>query len=198
MERFEIENAFLRYQHTKKSQTQNTYFEQTCKKNTAFNIFHTIAFEIMGNLMCCIQESAASNDKQEEATPVTDRSANGLSYVGEACYQLLRTKHAKYHDSLWNVTKSKVVGSLQHTPGKSVFSSGHDPEEGHSNWFAEKMCEIMSKTTVWCDVMSLAAPDGYFLEQFQKALKTIADNNKDNSKPVIVRLMFGNIIGMYY
>ena len=72
------------------------------------------------------------------------------------------------------------------------------PKNVLSNWFAEKMCEIMSKTTVWCDVMSLAAPDGYFLEQFQKALKTIADNNKDNSKPVIVRLMFGNIIGMYY
>jgi len=150
----------------------------------------------MGNLLCCVQDPSDS-DEAIVATPATDKSADGLSYVGEAAYQLLRTKHAKYHDSLWNVTKSKVVGSLQHTPGPSIFSCGHDPEEGHSNWFAEKMCEIMSKTTTWCDVMSLAAPDGYFLEQFQKALKNIADNNQDKSEPVIVRLMFGNIIGMY-
>lgn len=145
----------------------------------------------MGNCLC-LYETAES----EPVPPVQDRSADGLSYVGEAAYQKLRTKHAAYHKSMWNVTQSKVVGSLQHTPGPSIFKSKIDPKEGHSNWFPEKMCEIMSKTTEWCDVMSLAAPDGYFLEQFKKALKTIAENNQgERAKPVIVRLMFGNIIG---
>ena len=145
----------------------------------------------MTSFFCCF------NSPKKNASIVEDGSANDLSYVGEAAYQKLRTKHAAYHKSMWNVTKSKVVGSIQHTPGPTVFKSKSDPAEGHSNWFPEKMCEIMSKTKEWCDVMSLAAPDGYFLEQFQQALKNIAENNQGpRDKPVIIRLMFGNIIGM--
>jgi len=132
----------------------------------------------MGNYLCFSRKEPES----QPVPSVQDRSANGLSYVGEAAYEELRMKHAAYHQSMWNVTQSKVVGSLQHTPGRSTFESKIDPKEGHSNWFPEKMCEVMSKTTEWCDVMSLAAPDGYFLEQFKKALKNIAENNQENAK----------------
>lgn len=148
--------------------------------------------------------SPASGNNAEEngasaATPVVDKSANGLSYVAEAAYEILRTKHKAHHKSEWNVTKSKVVGSLQHTPGPSSFTSTSDPKDGHSDWFAEKMCEIMSLTTRWCDVMSLGAPDGLFLEQFQMALQNLAASNKqdDGKDPIVVRFMFGNIIGAY-
>eukprot|EP00554_Chaetoceros_debilis_P005726 CAMPEP_0194073012 /NCGR_PEP_ID=MMETSP0149-20130528/581_1 /TAXON_ID=122233 /ORGANISM="Chaetoceros debilis, Strain MM31A-1" /LENGTH=576 /DNA_ID=CAMNT_0038752967 /DNA_START=64 /DNA_END=1794 /DNA_ORIENTATION=+ len=142
----------------------------------------------------------AENDGTNNANvPVVDKSANGLSYVAEAAYEILRTKHKLHHKSEWNVTKSKVVGALQHTPGPSSFASTSDPEEGHSDWFAEKMCEIMSLTTKWCDVMSLGAPDGLFLEKFQQALQNIAAENKKgngNKDPIVVRFMFGNIIGV--
>lgn len=94
-----------------------------------------------------------------------------------------------------------MIGGLQYTPDPKVFQNNLYATKGidnetHSNWFAEKMCEIMSKTTKWCDVMSLAAPDGYFREQFKIALKNIAKNAEGKDEPIIVRLMFGNIIGL--
>ncbi len=43
-------------------------------------------------------------------------------------------------------------------------------------------------------MMSLGPPDGLFMTEMNKALKTIAA--KKTEKPVIIRMMFGNIIGM--
>lgn len=54
----------------------------------------------------------------------------------------------------------------------------------------------MKKTEHWCDVMSLGPPDGLFMTHFQDALKVIAENAKGKKSPIIVRMMFGNIIGM--
>jgi len=127
-----------------------------------------------------------------------EEATNVLSHVGKAAFNVLQTKHLSHQQSLWNVTKSKMIGSLQQTPtpNPSFWESAEEPMNGHSNWFPEKMCEIMSKTTTWCDVMSLAAPDGYFLIQFKKALKNICDNNEGNvkgkNKPIIIRCMFGS------
>jgi phosphatidylserine/phosphatidylglycerophosphate/cardiolipin synthase-like enzyme len=70
------------------------------------------------------------------------------------------------------------------------------PEQGHDDWFPEKMGEIMSRTEVWCDVMSLAPPDGLFMTQVQEALVKIAVRAAEKEKPVIVRMMFGNIPAM--
>lgn len=145
-----------------------------------------------------VNDSTAQTDRSQAA--VVDKSANGLSHVGEAVYQVLRTKHPTHHKTMWNVTKSKMVGSLQHTPKSAVFSSASANKvidnETHDNWFADHMREIMSRTTKWCDVMSLAAPDGYFREQFKIALKAIAENASGKDEPIVVRLMFGNILAV--
>jgi len=95
-----------------------------------------------------------------------------------------------------------MIGSIHQTPSADTFTDEEtsrqiDQEDQVScNWLADKMCEIMSRTTKWCDVMSLAAPDGYFRDQFKVALKKIADNAKGQEEPIVVRLMFGNILGL--
>jgi phosphatidylserine/phosphatidylglycerophosphate/cardiolipin synthase-like enzyme len=57
------------------------------------------------------------------------------------------------------------------------------------------MSEIVSRTEVWCDLLSLAPPDGLFLVEMKKALTTIANNAMTSLKPVVIRMMFGNIVG---
>ncbi len=161
-----------------------------------FTNHHNSQFTMLLRLLCCGLNDTRTEDN---GPPIEDESAEDLSYIAKAAYDVLRTKHTSYHKSQWNVTKSVMVGSLHHTPDIKFVKTGEEPpKEGHSNWFAEKMCEIMSKTTKWCDVMSLAAPDGYFLEQFKKALKNIVEMNRGNPDVVIVRLMFGNILGTVY
>mmetsp|Transcript_6628 Transcript_6628/g.8252 ORF Transcript_6628/g.8252 Transcript_6628/m.8252 type:complete len:227 (+) Transcript_6628:724-1404(+) len=46
------------------------------------------------------------------------------------------------------------------------------------------------------DVMSLGPPDGLFMDEIKGALKTISDNAQGKESPVIIRMMFGNILGM--
>mmetsp|Transcript_12409 Transcript_12409/g.19103 ORF Transcript_12409/g.19103 Transcript_12409/m.19103 type:complete len:118 (+) Transcript_12409:318-671(+) len=89
-----------------------------------------------------------------------------------------------------------MIGCIQQTPNPSLFQSGGEVSKHHSNWFVDKMSDIMSKTSKWCDVMSLPAPDGYFLEGFKKGLKKVSENSVNSSEPIIVRFMFGNIIGV--
>jgi len=133
---------------------------------------------------------------EENKEPTTDKSASNLSHVGYAAYEELRSKHAKRHKSQRNVTKSRMIGCIQQTPNPSLFQSGGEVSKHHSNWFVDKMSDIMSKTSKWCDVMSLPAPDGYFLEGFKKGLKKVSENSVNSSEPIIVRFMFGNIIGV--
>mmetsp|Transcript_29296 Transcript_29296/g.32420 ORF Transcript_29296/g.32420 Transcript_29296/m.32420 type:complete len:580 (-) Transcript_29296:31-1770(-) len=148
----------------------------------------------MGNLSCCSTKS--TDVYQQSNEPTADKSASNLSHVGKAAYEILRTKHAKYHKSQWNITQSKMIGVLQQTPSPLLLKNGGKASNHHSDWFADKMHAVMSRTTKWCDVMSLAAPDGYFLERFKEALKNISDNGKKTTEPIVVRLMFGNIIGL--
>jgi len=119
---------------------------------------------------------------------VADGTAKKLSYVGSAAYEALRYKHAWHHHSQWNVTTGKTVGSLQQTPPIETFAKATDPEAGHSDYFPEKLVEIMSKTTTWCDVMSLGPPDGLFTEKMREALKIISETAKDAEKPIIIRV----------
>jgi len=128
---------------------------------------------------------------------VADSSSEKLSYVGTAAYNALRFKHAWHHHNQWNVTTGKTVGSLQQTPKADVFKSSADPSPAHDDWFPEALKEIMSKTTTWCDLMSLGPPDGIFMTKMKEALLVICENAKSNpAKPIIVRMMFGNIVGM--
>ena len=44
--------------------------------------------------------------------------------------------------------------------------------------------------------MSLGPPDGLFMDQMKAALQTVSDNAQGKESPVIIRMMFGNIVGM--
>jgi phosphatidylserine/phosphatidylglycerophosphate/cardiolipin synthase-like enzyme len=148
----------------------------------------------------------SSQQSTEHALPnAEDKSAKALSYVGNAAYDALRKKHQRHHHKLWNVTSGKVIGELHQTPSSDVFTN-HTAlsADGHGDWFPKKMGEIMSRTRVWCDLMSLSPPDGLFLDEIKNALQVISmhamDKNKSNKtqerRPVIIRMMFGNIVGM--
>mmetsp|Transcript_16631 Transcript_16631/g.27566 ORF Transcript_16631/g.27566 Transcript_16631/m.27566 type:complete len:580 (+) Transcript_16631:78-1817(+) len=130
---------------------------------------------------CC--DNTAHVDDGDEAV---DDDAQNLSHVGTACYDTLRRQHNRFHHTLWNVTSGSIV-SLDPTPRDS---SSENPN--HSDWFPEKLAGMVSRTEVWCDIMSLAPPDGIFLTTMQAALKQLHEKNKK----IVVRMMFGNIVGM--
>lgn len=125
----------------------------------------------------------------------SDSDAADLSHVGQAAYECLRTNYSEYHHQLWNVTRGRVVGDLHQTP-KDAFLGPAELEDGHDDWFPEIMGDILSRTQVWADVLSLGPPDGRFMTAFQGALSKIAENAAGKDTPVIIRMMFGNIVGM--
>lgn len=133
--------------------------------------------------------------KEEESSgeETIDVDAVGLSHVGQAAYEILRTKHEDLHHVTWDVTSGKVA-ELDHTP-KGFFNSEDEPPEGHSDWFPEKMAAIMERTEHWCDVMSLGPPDGKFLECMKSAIEKI-NAKAEPHNPIVIRMLFGNIIGM--
>jgi hypothetical protein len=101
--------------------------------------------------LCC--KDGCKNDDDE----AFDNDAQDLSYVGTACYDALRIQRRGFHHSLWNVTSGSVV-SLDPTPREYLSTTdGNLPSTNHSDWFPEKMGEMVSRTEVWCDVMSLGA-----------------------------------------
>ena len=140
-----------------------------------------------------------SDSDEDSGHETIDVDAVGLSHVGQAAYELLRTKHEDHHNQQWNVTHGRVVGDLHQTPRMAWPGPEEGPhDDGHDDWFPEAMADIMKRTQVWCDVCSLGPPDGLFMERFKEALAVIAENAADRpaDQPVIVRMMFGNIIGM--
>ena len=129
------------------------------------------------NLLCCCEDPYISSGDEVE-----DDDAENLTYVGNAVYDELRKHHNHQWHSLWNVTSGRVIGELHQTPFKSWSPDvDKDHPDGHDNWFPEKMGEIISRTKIWCDVLSLAPPDGMFLEEFQKALHIVAENSKHHT-----------------
>mmetsp|Transcript_57846 Transcript_57846/g.122696 ORF Transcript_57846/g.122696 Transcript_57846/m.122696 type:complete len:675 (+) Transcript_57846:129-2153(+) len=126
--------------------------------------------------------------------PTEDKDAAELSHVGTAAYEVLRVEHPEHHHRLWNVTSGRIVGELHQTP-RGGWNCGPSPEEGHSDFFPEKMGEILGRTRIWADVLSLGPPDGKFMEAFKGALATIVENAEERESPVIIRMMFGNIVG---
>jgi hypothetical protein len=137
----------------------------------------------------------ADKDEGSSGDEVVDKSAGDLSHVGLAAYEVLRKRHNHHHHELWNVTKGKVVGEIQVTPKDAFSRETHDPPEGHDDWFPQVVCEMISRTEEWCDVMSLAPPDGLFLKYFQKALTNICERESSLGR-VTIRMMFGNIVGV--
>jgi len=124
-----------------------------------------------------------------------DATASRLSYVGQAAYQVLRKKHAHQHHQAWNVTTGAIVGELDYTP-KLAWNATRDLPEGHTDWFPAKLASMIQRTQVWCDVLSLGPPDGIFMTQFQQALLCLAHRTRSTGSRIVVRMMFGNIVGM--
>jgi hypothetical protein len=142
-------------------------------------------------LPCCSTQIVyVPEDKEAE-----DATAEKLSYVGKAAYEVLRTKHPRQHHQLWNVTTGRVVGELQYTPLHS-WSASKDLTDGHDDWFPTKLADIIQRTTKWCDIMSLGPPDGLFMTKFQEALHVLAVRSQKQNETIVVRIMFGNIVGM--
>lgn len=106
----------------------------------------------MGRLFAKLKNIFQEKEEESSGEETFDVDAVGLSHVGQAAYEILRTKHEDMHHITWDVTSGKVVGELDQTP-KGFFESDEEPPEGHSDWFPEKIAEIMSRTEVWCDVM---------------------------------------------
>jgi hypothetical protein len=141
----------------------------------------------------------ARKEDEDDGKEVIDPEAIHLSYIGKAAYEVLRKEHNEQFNVLWNATEGRVVGKLHQSPNHVPFNAEVDcidPEEHHSDWLPHKMAEILGRTQQWADVMSLAPPDGLFMECFQQAIKKIAARATKNNKVVVVRMVFGNIIGM--
>ena len=136
-------------------------------------------------------------DDDSSGDEIEDHSAGDLSYVGTAAYEVLRTKHNDHHKELWNVTKGKVVGDIQMTP-RDAFTRTEtiDPPPGNDDWFPEKIGQMIARTTKWCDIMTLAPPDGKFLIEIKKGLAAICTHPDLLGGRVVVRFLMANIIGM--
>jgi len=136
-----------------------------------------------------VEDDASSGDECEDA------SAGDLSHVGRAAYDVLRRHHNHRHHELWNVTKGKML-RLDVTPKDGFTREDRtNPPEGHDDWFPLAMEELISKTEEWCDILTLAPPDGLFLEAFKNGLRNICERDSVMSKKRIIRIMFGNIVG---
>ena len=116
-------------------------------------------------------------------------TVDNLSHVGTAVFHTLRRRYFWHARKLWNVTSGKVV-ELDHMPRLQYLSSseielnqGDDEDigipiqtlidfpEGHSDWLPEKIGDIISRTRCWCDLVTLAPPDGLFLEKIKEAIE---------------------------
>jgi hypothetical protein len=149
-------------------------------------------------------------DTDASTNECIDHEAIHLSYVGESAYEVLRKHHREQHHRLWNVTFGTLIGPLHQTPNHIPFDypihpndddttrNGIDPPltNDHSDWFPHHIGELLSRTRIWADVMSLGPPDGKFLVVFQEAIQTIAIRAHRDQTKVTIRMMFGNIIGM--
>ena len=153
-------------------------------------------FDVPSNLLellpCCAANDGYISSDDDEAV---DATACRLSYVGKAAYEVLRKKHPRQHHQLWNVTTGTVIGQLQSTP-LNCWQTTKDLEDGHDDWFPERLADIIKRTTTWCDIMSLGPPDGLFLTKFQEAIEVLALRTQKLGTPIFVRIMFGNIVGM--
>jgi len=134
----------------------------------------------------------------ESVEEVDDEDAEKLSYVGNAAYEALRKGHSLHHNELWNVTTGKVVGKIQMTPKDAFTRMEHiDPPDNHDDWFPKRLGEVIGQTKEWCDIMTLAPPDGLFLTEMKKAFAAICNQSDSfGNKHVVIRLLMANIVGM--
>jgi hypothetical protein len=135
------------------------------------------------------------------------RNLDGFSSTGLAAFKALRVKHFWHYKRQWNVSSGRVV-AVYATPRVQTSGGGGGEAEnaadggdapslgslplGHSDWFPQRLGEIVADTEEWCDVLNLGPPDGLFMDAFADAIKRLHDKNK----PIVVRMMFGNVLGI--
>ena len=68
-----------------------------------------------------------------------------LSHVGKAVYNKLRTNYPDSRHHMWNITSSKMIGSIQQTPPAKVFTENVNLTNtpSHSNFFVDGMFDLM-------------------------------------------------------
>ena len=135
-----------------------------------------------------------------------DRAARDLSDVGYNVKRALSTRRNLVHSNSWSVSDGQIVGELHQTP-KNGWTKTSDCEDGHDDWFPEKIGEIISRTKVYCDILTLSRPNGKFVEAIKSGLKIVASNNMtDNNNsdsnsgmkkkpPIIIRILYARIPG---
>lgn len=167
---------------------------------------------------------------------IQQNTLDSLSPVGKSVYHSLKLRYFWHARKLWNVTTGKVIeldqmprlqslncpaatelSSIWDGGDKDVRMMVQDPidfKEGHTDWLPEKVCDIISRTRSWCDIVTLAPPDGLFLEKIKEAIQKIAVNSHSNGEmsngskkttrlettetyraPIVLRIIFANIIG---
>lgn len=121
-------------------------------------------------------------------------SSSELSHIGKAAIKELEENHSQYHEKLWAKTSGGVVDNiLSHTP-RGTWTAQSDPEDGHSDWLPCDLADLLAKTEVWCDFVSLSPPDGMFLGKIKKALQSVYARSKETDKKIVIRFLFGNIV----
>ena len=180
-----------------------------CKQNLLCKMVKSLGLRLLCNVS---DDICVYFQKEEDGEDAVDKSADNLSHVGKAAYECLRTKHEKYHHMLWNVTSGRVIGEIMQSPNHAgpegdetktddspelnITAKKNEISEGHSDWFPEKLFEIISRTKFWCDILSLGPPDGMFVPSFNNALKKIHETAEKEGRIIVVRMIFGNIPGM--
>lgn len=125
-----------------------------------------------------------------------DASAADLSHVGTEAYNVLRRHHNHLHHESWNVTKGKMI-RLDFTPLDAFSREDRtNPIEGHDDWFPQKIEKLIARTEEWCDILTLAPPDGMFLDAFKKGIEKICKKEMSLKRKRVIRIMFGNIVGL--
>ena len=68
-----------------------------------------------------------------------------LSHVGKAVYNKLRTAYPDTRHYMWNITSSKMIGSIQQTPPVEAFTENVNftNTPNHSNFLVDGMFDLM-------------------------------------------------------
>ena len=147
---------------------------------------------------CCGRNAKADavDEAVKEKIEGLENKHGKLSAAGKAAVTELCAYHGDSFDKCWNVTTGRTVDDIRWTP-KALFDSGdvvqqtgdlpmEETPEGvpadkvtnkmaHDLQLPRRMGELIAKTEYWCDVTSLDPPDGMFMTEFAKALRTVAE-----------------------
>ena len=115
------------------------------------------------------------------------------SYICEAAIEELEANHGEYKDELWASTSGKVVGEIQHSP-RGMWDQLSDLDAGHTDWFLEVYGDLLARTQVYCDFMSLSPPDGAFTETIKASLAILSEKSRKSGNKIVVRFLFGSVI----